>query len=72
MKKQINIKGMSCRNCVRHVEEVLNEIPGVGNILVNLQKNNAEVEVNDTVTEIRLKEAIEEAGYEVTEIMNLT
>ncbi len=72
MKKQIYIEGMSCGNCVRHVKEALREIPGVGNVLVNLQEKNAIVEVNGQVTDISLKEAIEEVGYIVMGIYEFT
>jgi copper chaperone len=68
MKKQITIEGMSCRHCVRHVEEALKGIPGVDNILVNLQEKNAVVEVSDKVTDKSMKQAVEEVGYRVTAI----
>lgn len=71
MRKQINIDGMSCGNCVRHVEAALREVAGVGGILVNLEEKMAIVEVNDAVTDANLKEAIEEAGYDVTGIRAL-
>ena len=72
MKKQIYIEGMSCGNCVRHVQEALRGIPGVGNVQVNLQEKNAIVEVNGQVTDISLKEAIEEVGYIVMGINEFT
>jgi copper ion binding protein len=68
MKKQINIEGMSCGHCVRHVEEALKEVAGVGTVQVNLQGKNAVVEANDSVTDEALKAAVEEAGYDVTGI----
>lgn len=71
MKKQINIEGMSCRNCVRHVEEALKEVAGVGDIQVSLQGKNAVAEVNGAVADASLKEAVEEAGYDVTGITDL-
>lgn len=68
MKKQISIKGMSCFNCVRHVEEALNEVPGVRNVQVNLQEKSAVMDVEDQVADACLKIAIEEVGYTVMEI----
>jgi copper ion binding protein len=71
MKKQISIKGMSCFNCVRHVEEALNEVPGVRNIQVNLQEKSAVMDVDDQVTDAGLKKAIEEVGYIVMSINDI-
>ncbi len=71
MKKQISINGMTCGHCVRHVEEALEGIIGAFNVRVNLQGKYAMVEVTDAVSDEKLKEAIEEAGYNVTGINNL-
>ncbi len=68
MKKQINIEGMSCEHCVRHVKEALNGVSGVGGVQVDLEGKNAVVEISDTVTDEVLKAAIEEVGYDVTGI----
>ncbi|HYE09062.1 MAG TPA: cation transporter [Patescibacteria group bacterium] len=68
MKKQIFIEGMSCGHCVKHVEEALTEI-GAIKVEVNLQGKYAvaEVEAEDS----KIKDAIEEAGYDVVEIKNI-
>ncbi len=71
MKKQINIEGMSCGHCVKHVEEALKEIGEVVNVVVSLEDKNAIVELSGEVSESRLKEAVEEAGYDVTGIKNI-
>lgn len=71
MKKQIRINGMTCGHCVKHVEEALKEITGVSNVQVSLQEKNAVVEVTDAVSDQKLKEAVEEVGYDVTGINNL-
>ncbi len=68
MKKQIIIEGMSCGHCVKHVEEALKGVPGVSGVEVNLAGKNATVEGSDSVTDLSLKAAIEEAGYEATAI----
>lgn len=68
MKKQITIEGMSCGHCVKHVEEALKGVSGVSRVEVNLAGKNAIVEGSDSVTDLSLKGAIEEAGYEATEI----
>ncbi|HBJ1652200.1 UNVERIFIED_ORG: heavy metal transport/detoxification protein [Clostridium botulinum] len=66
MKKTIIIEGMSCNNCVGHVKEALEELGNVTSVEVNLQEKCATVETSES-NEI-LKEAIEDAGYDVVEI----
>jgi len=71
MKKQINIEGMSCAHCVRHVEEALKVVSGVIGVQVDLQGKNSVVEVTGTVSDEVLKAAVEEVGYDVTGISDL-
>ncbi|MCR4944495.1 MAG: heavy-metal-associated domain-containing protein [Clostridium sp.] len=66
MKKVISIEGMSCENCVRHVTEALEAIEGVSSVVVSLDDNTATVET-EVDNEI-LKNAIEDEGYDVTDI----
>ncbi|MCX7951064.1 MAG: cation transporter [Clostridiales bacterium] len=70
MKKKINIEGMSCMHCVRHVEEALSEIKGISNIEVNLQGKYAVCDV-DNVDEKEIIEKIDEYGYDVVSIENI-
>ena len=70
MKKQIDISGMSCNNCVKHVTEALEELEGVKNVKVSLKDKNAIIEV-DNVADENLTNAIEEVGYEVTGIKSI-
>lgn len=67
MKKVITIEGMSCNHCVTAVKNALSELEGISKIEVDLEGNKAEVEGDNLIDEI-LKEAIEEAGYEVLKI----
>ena len=66
MKKVISIEGMSCENCVRHVTEALEALEGVSSVVVSLDDNTATVET-EVDNEI-LKNAIEDEGYDVTDI----
>jgi len=66
MKTVLNVEGMSCEHCVRHVTEALEELKGVKSAKVNLKKKTAVVEYNETVTLEEMKAAIADAGYEVT------
>jgi copper ion binding protein len=63
MKTTLNIEGMTCKHCVKHVTEALEGIAGVDSAKVNLKKKNALVNHKETVTLEALKAAIVEAGY---------
>lgn len=68
MTKKIFIEGMSCGHCVNHVETALKGIPGVNSAKVNLEGKYAIVELDNEIDAEQIKEAIEDAGYEVTGI----
>ena len=58
------IQGMTCANCVRHVEKALKNLPGISQLDVNLEKNEALVEYDSTlVTYAAMASALKEAGY---------
>ena len=59
------VKGMSCGNCIRHVESALKKVPGVGSVTVDLTSGEAMVEYDPSIATIdNLKKAVEAAGYE--------
>ncbi len=64
----LNIEGMSCENCVKHVREALEDLKGVSSVEVNLSQNQARVETGDVFDESGLGVAIDDAGYELTGI----
>lgn len=68
MKKQINIDGMSCSHCVKHVTEALEELKGVTSVNVSLEDKNAVIEAENDIDDETLKAAVEDAGYDVTSI----
>ena len=59
----ISIKGMSCQHCVASTKKALEEIPGISNVEVNLEK--AEANYDGDVDVSILKEAIQKIGFEV-------
>lgn len=67
MKKIVEIKGMTCEHCQRRVDKALNDIEGI-EAKVNLKKNNATLNYSKDVDDQVIKDAIDEAGYEVTSI----
>ncbi len=70
MKKKIFIEGMSCGHCVGRVEKALKEEEAVKNVLVNLDEKNAVIELQEEFSDDKLKEIIEDAGYDVVSIEN--
>ena len=38
MQQHFPIQGMTCGNCVRHVEQALNKLSGISKLEVNLEK----------------------------------
>jgi len=71
MKKKILIEGMSCKHCVKHVEDALKEIEGIISVKVDLKNKNATVDLANEINDERIRSAIEDAGYEVTGIETL-
>jgi Cu+-exporting ATPase len=66
-KKIIHIEGMSCGHCSATVEKALNGIEGV-KASVSLSDKIANVSIEGSVSDEKLKKAVEDAGYEVTGI----
>lgn len=67
MKKKIYIDGMSCSHCVSHVKEALLDL-GAIKVKVDLEEKFARAEFDDEISDNDIIDAIEEVGYEVTEI----
>lgn len=67
MKKIMLVEGMSCNHCVMAVTNALKAIEGVSNVDVDLENKKVEIEGANLV-DGTLKEAVEEAGYDVVEI----
>ena len=64
----INVNGMSCNNCAKHVKNALENIEGINEAVVSLDNKNAEISYEGNIDEKVIKEAITEAGYEYTGI----
>lgn len=62
----IQIDGMTCGGCVNSVTNTLKQVDGVMGVNVSLADNNAVIDFDDDKTNVdSLKEAIEDAGYDV-------
>lgn len=70
MKKKILIEGMTCSHCVRHVEDALKELDGIKSAKADLKEKCAVVNLGKDVADDRIREAIEEMGYEVVDILS--
>ena len=68
MEKTLKIEGMMCSHCVMHVQKALTAIPGVAEVSVSLDEKNAKVKLKQNVADEAFKTAIEDAGYQLTEI----
>lgn len=66
--KKIIIEGMHCNHCKMTVEKALGSLGGVTNVDVNLEQKEATITINSEVEEGKIKEVIEEEGFEVKEI----
>ncbi|MFO0663363.1 MAG: heavy metal translocating P-type ATPase [Polyangiaceae bacterium] len=60
---ELAVTGMTCGNCVRHVEKALRELQGVSSVVVTLDPGTAKVQADDSVGVPLLVQAIEDAGY---------
>ena len=63
----LNIEGMMCQNCQKHVHKALNAIEGV-QAEVSLEEKKAVCTVSDSVEVETLKAAVEEEGYKVVSV----
>lgn len=62
----LHVRGMTCGNCVRHVEHALREVPGVVGVKVDLATGVARVSHAPGADVARMLAAIEDAGYETS------
>ena len=60
----VKIKGMSCQHCVGSTQKALEQIPGIKNVIVNLEKGEASYEGNVDVETV--KKAVTNIGFEIT------
>ena len=59
----IKVKGMSCQHCVASTTKALQELDGISNVVVDLEKGEAHYE-GDVELEA-IKAAISKIGFEV-------
>lgn len=64
MEKKMNIEGMMCPHCQKHVSQALNSIEGV-KATVDLENHCAYLQLDHDIEESLLVKAVEDAGYSV-------
>ncbi|ANB59038.1 MULTISPECIES: copper chaperone CopZ [Bacillales] len=62
----LQVEGMTCGHCKMAVTNALKKLDGVRNVEVHLQEGTVDVDYDETKVSVeKLKEAIEEQGYDV-------
>ena len=64
----LGVGGMTCNNCVNHVETALSNIDGVLEVEVNLAGAKATINTNGTTSQETLESAVTNAGYSIYEL----
>lgn len=60
----LQVKGMMCEHCKKHVENALTKIPGVTRVEVSLKENSAKIYSTQELNRNDLINAVKNAGYE--------
>ncbi|MGP3965299.1 heavy-metal-associated domain-containing protein [Nonomuraea sp. 3N208] len=62
------VKGMTCGHCVGSVKSEVGKIAGVTDVDVDLATGKVTVTGNEPIDEALVRDAVEEAGYEVAAV----
>ncbi|WP_172372807.1 copper chaperone CopZ [Sporosarcina jiandibaonis] len=65
MKEVLKVEGMSCNHCVNSIETSVGELTGVSAVKVDLGNKEVSVEYSDEATLAKVKETIEDQGYDL-------
>jgi copper chaperone CopZ len=65
MKIDLHIDGMTCSGCAASVRRVLEAVPLVRSVAVDLDAGRAAIEADAAVDVDRIVTGVEDAGYEV-------
>ncbi len=66
--KTIYIEGMTCGHCAKRVEDALKGIKEVKSAKVLLEDKKAEIVLKEDISSDVIKSAVEDIGFEVTNI----
>jgi copper chaperone len=59
------VPDVSCAHCVSAIENELGKIDGVASVTVDLDSKLVTVQADESVTDQRIREGIDEAGYDI-------
>ncbi len=59
------VRGMTCGHCVKAVTDEVSAIPGVVSVNVDLGSGTMELQSASPIAVDRVREAVDEAGYEL-------
>ncbi|MGH9263461.1 MAG: heavy-metal-associated domain-containing protein [Acidimicrobiales bacterium] len=65
MSTTITVEGMTCGHCVAAVQSEVGKLDGVTDVAVDLASGRVTVTAERTPDPEALREAVEEAGYEI-------
>ena len=68
MKKVLEVKGMTCGNCVKRVNKIISGFDGVSDVAVDLERMEATFESDLQMTDVsKVVQAINDFGYAASE-----
>ena len=65
MEKTINVKGMTCPNCVKHVTKALSGMEGISDVAVDLESGTAKFTASREIPDSELASVLDDTGYEL-------
>ena len=68
VKVTVNVEGMMCGHCEAHVNEAIKKAFGVEEVVSSHENNTTVFTAPEKVDEDKIRQTIQEAGYEVTGI----
>ena len=60
--KTFIVEGMTCKNCIAHVEKGIKAIPGVDEVISDLTNGQVRISGNE-IDNLKVKQSVEESGY---------
>jgi copper chaperone len=61
----VSVSGMTCGHCASSVQDEVSQIPGVNTVDVDLRSGTVTIESQSPLESAAIKNAVEEAGYQL-------
>jgi len=62
---EITVVGMTCDHCIKRVTGELTALDGVASVDIDLESGAVSIQSADVLSDADIRDAIEEAGYEL-------